>query len=87
MLIRYIREVIPSIFESVKTDVAAFIDVAMIDLCLETNFWRTERVCAWELNVKREHSTFIPFPLSTTTVMRMGNTVILADQGWLRTNA
>ena len=33
----------------------------MIDLCLETNFWRTERICAWELNVKSEHSTFIPF--------------------------
>ena len=78
---------IPSGFESVKTDVAGFIDVAMIDLCLETNFWRTERVCAWELNVKREDSTFIPFPVSTITVMRMGNTVILVDQGWLHANA
>ena len=48
----------------------------MIDLCLETDFWRTERVCAWELNVKGEYSTFIAFSIvSLSCDAKMGRGV------------
>jgi hypothetical protein len=51
---------IPCSFESVETNVPAFVDVAMIYLCLETDLWRTERVGIRELNVESEYTTIIP---------------------------
>jgi hypothetical protein len=54
------REMEPCRFEGVETDVSRFVNVAMIYLCFEANFRRTERICLREIDIKREYAFLVP---------------------------
>ena len=52
-------KVVPCILESVKTDVSAFVDIAVIYLRREPDFGRTKRIGNGELDIESEFTTFV----------------------------
>ena len=51
---------VPCILESVETDVSAFVDVTMVNLCLESDFRWAEWVRDGELDIESKHSSVVP---------------------------
>lgn len=57
----------PLIFQNVQTDWSVCVDIWVIDFCSEVNFWWSERIISWEVNVQKEDSSWI------WTVIRANN--------------